>query len=387
MDLDPRELGTALDRTEAYLRRVGYRGYDPYDGLQSPLFRLPLLRSARLPRWGFQQVMKRLPFQSRPVLGIKPGYNPVTLGLAVQALTERDRAAGTTDRREEVFRLVGELACLRSPGWSGSCWGYDFDWEARYARVPARYPTVVATGFITHALYQAQQIYDLPRAREMVVDAVPFVLEDLNRSEMEEGFCFSYSPGDRQVVLNATVKGARLLSQAAVLMGGNEDWTGAARSTLGYVAARQRPDGSWPYALGDTRAWADHFHTCYNLDGLDEYGQLTGDGTFAETVRKGFDYDRTHFFRDDGAPRYYDNETFPIDATCCGQALLTLARFGDADQARRTGAWILENMALPEGAWKYQIGRRREVRIVYVRWSVAWILAGLARLERLLVDG
>ena len=384
MNLAVADLHAALDRTEAYLHRVAYRGYDPYDGLTSPLFRLPVLRSAKLPRWGFQQVLKRIPFQTRPLIGIRPGYNPVTLALAVQAWTERDRAAGTDGRRDEVERLVGELQRLRSPGWSGSCWGYDFDWEARYACFPAGLPTVVATGFVTNALFQAHAHYDLPAARDLVVDAASFVTRDLNRTEMEGGFCYSYSPRDHDKVLNATVKGARLLAQAAHLAGGNTEWIDAARTTLRCVVRHQREDGSWPYALGDARSWADHFHTCYNLDGLDAFEGLTGDGTFAEAITRGTDYYGRHFFRDDGAPRYYDNRTFPIDATCCGQALLTLVRLGDLEQARRTAAWILEHMALPDGAWKYQIRPRHEIRLVYVRWSVAWIAAGLASLERAL---
>jgi hypothetical protein len=384
VNLVPADLTAALDRTEARLLRDGYRGYDPYDALTSPLFRLPLLRSAHLPRWGFQQVLKRLPLQTRPLLGIRPGYNPVTLGLAVQAWTERDRAAGADRRRAEVERLVAELQRLRSPGWSGSCWGYDFDWEARYASFPAGLPTVVATGFVTHALFQAHAHYGLPAARDLVVDAAAFVLQDLNRTDVEDGFCFSYSPRDHNTVINATVKGARLLVQAAHLAGGNAGWVDTARTTLRYVAAHQQPDGKWPYALGDARSWADHFHTCYNLDGLAAFQELAADDTFAGVIERGTDYYRRHFFRADGAPRYYDNEAYPLDATCCGQALLTLVRLGDLDQAGRTAAWILDRMALPDGAWKYQITPHRENRLVYVRWSVAWIAAGLAALERAL---
>ena len=113
------DLGPSLDRTEAFIKAEGYRGYDPYDGLQSPLFQLPVLNRAKIPRWGFQQVLKRLPFQIRPLLGIRKGYNPVTLALCAQALTWRDMAGES--RRAEVERLVTEIERLRTPGFSGSC--------------------------------------------------------------------------------------------------------------------------------------------------------------------------------------------------------------------------------------------------------------------------
>ncbi len=377
------DLSPALDRTEIFIRSQGYRGYDPYDGLQSPLFKLPVLDRARIPRWGFQQVLKRLPFQLRPLLGIAKGYNPVTLALCAQAMTWRDLAGGTdtTSRKEEVARLVAELARLRTPGYSGSCWGYDFHWQARYANFPAGHPTVVATGFITHALFTVWQHYGLEQARDLVLDAAPFVLQDLNRSRHGDMFCWSYSPSDHQEVLNATMKGARLVTQA-VALGGDRQWLDDARATIKYVVSRQSAAGSWPYSIGDPRSWADHFHTCYNLDCMHEYQELSGDRSFAEALAKGLAYYESHFFDADDVPRYYDQATYPIDATCCGQALLTLLRFGRNEQAARTAHWILDHMALPGGGFKYQIHPRYENRLVYMRWSVAWIFAGLARLEQ-----
>ncbi len=376
------DLGASLDRTEAFIKAEGYRGYDPYDGLESPLFRLPVLDRAKIPRWGFQQVLKRLPFQIRPLLGIHKGYNPVTLALCAQALTWRDMAdeENRDFRRAEVSRLVGELERLRTRGFSGSCWGYDFHWQARYADFPAGHPTVVATGFITHALFTVWNHFGLEQARDLVLDAAPFVLRDLNRTPHGDMFCWSYSPSDHQEVLNATMKGARLVAQA-VSLGGDPGWLDDAKATIRYVVSRQSSNGSWPYAIGDTRSWADHFHTCYNLDCMHEYQELSGDRTFDDALQKGLAYYESHFFTEEGIPKYYDQSTYPIDATCCGQSLLTLIRFGRLEQAHRTARWILTHMSRPEGGFKYQLHPRYENRIVYMRWSVAWIFAGLARLE------
>lgn len=377
------DLGSSLDRTEAFIQTEGYRGYDPYDGLASPLFRLPVLNRAKIPRWGFQQVLKRLPFQVRPLLGIPKGYNPVTLALCAQALTWRDMAEvrNQDSRRAEVERLVAEIDRLRTPGYSGSCWGYDFHWQARYANFPAGYPTVVATGFITHALFTVWQHYGIQRAGELILDAANFVIKDLNRTLHGDMFCWSYSPNDQQEVLNATMKGARLVTQA-VSLGGDPTWLEDAFATIKYVVSRQSESGSWPYSIGDPRSWADHFHTCYNLDCLHEYQELSGDETFREALNRGLEYYGSNFFTAEGIPKYYDQSAYPIDATCCGQALLTLLRFGRHDQAVRTAQWVLRNMSLTNGGFKYQIHRRFENRLVYMRWSVAWIFAGLARLEQ-----
>ena len=75
----------------------------------------------------------------------------------------------------DVSFIVSELRRLATPGFSGPCWGYDFDWQARYATIPAFHPTIVATGFVTNALYQLYRLDGNQRAAELVVgvDRVP----------------------------------------------------------------------------------------------------------------------------------------------------------------------------------------------------------------------
>ena len=377
--VDPAELTAAIDLTERYIVANGYRGFDPYDGLTSPLFRLPVLRSSRLIRWGWQQTLKRLPFQTRPLLGIKKGLNPVTLALALQGMTFRLRP-DRLDRSEAVSFIVSELRRLATPGYHGPCWGYDFDWQARFACIPAFHPTVVATGFVTNALYELHRIQRDERAAGLVVESTGFLQHDLNRTGAEDAFCWSYSPTDRQQVLNASIKGARLCAQAYSITG-DESLLDLATRAVRFVVAAQREDGSWPYSLSDRRSWADNFHTCYILDCLDDYESLTGDGQFAGAKERGLRFYLEHFVTQDGAAAYYHDRTYPLDSTAAGQALLTLCRFGEIQRAERLARWSIDHLALPGGAWKYRIYRHRENRLVYMRWSVAWMYLGLARLE------
>ena len=85
-------------------------------------------------------------------------------------------------------------------------------------------------------------------------------------------------------------------------------------------------------------------------------------------------------------PKYYADKTFPIDATACGQSLLTLCRFGDLETATRVADWTIHKMQCPDGHFAYQVRRRRLVRIPYMRWSSAYMYAGLSRLAYALAD-
>lgn len=375
-------LKNSVFKTEEYITREKFQGYDPYDALLSPLFKLPVFNSQKIPRLGAQQVLRRLPFNLRPLLGIKKGYNPVTLGLCLQAYSYLYKVF---PERSDYFLkqaefCISEIERLQSKGYSGACWGYDFDWQARYATIKAYTPTVVATGFITNALFTAYELLKNDKALELCKTACNFVLKDLNRTYGENGeFCFSYSPMDKQVVLNATMKGARLLAQVYSTTK-EEELLKTAQKTVSFVARHQRADGSWPYAIGDTRTWADNFHTGYVLDCFDEYEKMTGDDSFKSVKEKGWQYYREHFFEKGVRPKYYDNSLYPIDATACAQSLITLSQFGDIQKAQNVAEWIIDNMQKPDGGFAYQIKKSFKNNISYMRWSVAWMFLGMSRL-------
>lgn len=382
------ELDRSLAALEAYLIRERFRGWDPYDALASPLFRLPLLRSSRWLRVAATQALKRSPVNVRPLLGIPKGYNPVTLAFVLAAATYRSQV--DRERPDEHLELaetcVAELARLRTAGFSGDCWGYPFDWEARYGRLPAGTPSIVATGIVTNALWLAYRQLGLERAFEMCRSAVDFVLNDLPRTPEGETFCWAYYPGDRQRVLNATMKGARLCAQVYSVTRDERCLESAAR-TAAYVARHQREDGSWPYAVGDSRAWADSFHTGYVLDAYSSYERYTGDETFRAVREMGWRYYREAFFSEDGVPCYYPEKEFPVDATVCAQSLLTLCRHGDIPAAAGVARWAIRNMQSGDGSFAYQVRRRRVVRTPYMRWSSAYMYDGLSRLSLALAGG
>jgi hypothetical protein len=364
---------------EAYIVKNGYRGYDPFDALMSPLFSLPVLKSSKIIRLGFQQVMKRLPLNIRPLLGIRKGYNPVTLGLAIQAYSY---LANIFPEQEDLYRdrvgsLIAELERLVSKGYHGACWGYDFDWQAKYATVPAYMPTIVATGIITNALFSAYSLLNMKRAFELCESATRFLLRDLNMTKTsEEAFCWSYSPNDTQMVLNASMKGARLCAQVGGVTG-DANLLQYAADAVRFVASQQRENGAFIYAVNDARSWVDHFHTGYVLDCFDEYERSTGDRSFTTVKIKGWEYYRSNFFLENGTPKYYDTRVWPVDATSCGQALLTLCRFGDLEFAERVAKFCCMNMQTERGYCYYRRYALYTNRISYMRWSNAWIFAGL----------
>jgi len=367
----------AIQRLEASMIKDDFRGYDPYDALTSPLTRLPVLRSSHRLRFFLQQAVKRAPLNCRPLLGISKGENPVTLALAIQAYTELDKAEPDANHISKIQPLLKRLQGRRSPGFTHACWGYEFPWEARYAYIGAEQPTIVATGIITNALFRYWQHNGDTEAKQLVISACSFAESSLKRTYDEnEDFLFSYSPFDRECVINASMKATRLLSQGYHITG-QQAWKVLAEKSANRVAGLQRSDGAWQYSLRATGGRVDNYHTGYVLDCLEEHLRLTGNDIHDGVLKKGYNYYRNRFIGQDGQPFFYDNSRWPADCTSGGQALLTLTRFGDIAAAEKTAEWMIRNMQSPAGFFYYRKHVGRTDRTHYMRWSDAWMLAGL----------
>lgn len=387
-------------RLKSYCETEDYKGWDPYDGLKSKVANtlLPLKHSAIL-RLCIIQGFKRCPVNLRRIAMVPKEHNAKGIGLFLQGycnlykMIEKKGVAfkelGTTD---EVLRKIRYLADLllqmRSdkmfPGkFHGACWGYNFDWQARRLFLfPAHTPTVVATNFCATALMEAYEVTHDKRYLEVALSAARFIIEDLHRSEYKDGFLFSYSklPGN-DTVFNASILGSRLLSYCYKYTG-NETYKQLARKSIVACCAGQEDDGSWRYGMLPVQKWRDSFHTGYNLDGLIAYQENTGDNSFDENIAKGFDYYINHFFLDDGTPKYYDNQIYPIDIHCPGQLFVTLSRLHKFGAFRQTAAkvlqWTIDNMQDPNGYFYYQLKPGMSSKIPYMRWSNAFMFSALS---------
>ncbi|MCX6290200.1 MAG: delta-aminolevulinic acid dehydratase [Bacteroidetes bacterium] len=370
-------------KLQQYIESEHYKGYDPYDALKSPVFRLPIIRDSNKIRFLAQQFVKRFPLNMRPLLMIRKGMNPVTLGLCIHAYTDCLTVFPEEKNKyeEKINHLLDELEKVIPPGYHGACWGYDFDWASRYATVPAYQPTVVATGFITNALFHYFRVSGNRRALDWCISSAGFVRKDLNKTfdQQKINFCFSYSPFDHEIVFNANMKGARILAQV-YSQTGDEQLKEEARKAVAFVMNFQQQDGSWVYSQSRAGTWVDNYHTGYILDCLDEYIRCTGDQSFRENLDKGYLFYRENFFTGEGIPKFYDKEIFPVDCTAAGQSLLTLVRFRDDERAGKVAEWMITNMQSEKGFFYFRKFRRHTNKTSFMRWSNAWMFAGMASL-------
>ncbi len=58
------EIKSSLKRLTSYCEKEGFKGYDPYDGLNSAIFQaIPLISTNRIARLAWIQIFKRSPVE------------------------------------------------------------------------------------------------------------------------------------------------------------------------------------------------------------------------------------------------------------------------------------------------------------------------------------
>ena len=378
-----------------YCEREGFKGWDPYDGLNSKVFQaLPFLKKSALCRLVVIQGFKRSPINLRRIALVPKEYNAKGIGLflsgycnlynAVKANPKLAESLGSADSlKSQINELAELLISLQSNGYSGACWGYNFDWQARRLFLfPKFTPTVVATNFCATALMEAYEITGEKKYLEIALSAANFVIKDLHRSDYKDGFLFSYSPlQGNDTVFNASLLGSRLLSFCYKYTG-NEEYRNLAEQSIKACCAGQKENGAWVYGMLPVQSWVDSFHTGYNLDALIAYQEQTADNKYNKYIEKGFEYYIQNFFEADGTPKYYDNRTYPIDIHCPGQLLVTLARLHKTEEykniAEKVINWTIRNMQDKKGYFYYQLKPGVSSKISYMRWSNAFMFNALS---------
>ena len=362
----------AAGRLRRCVEACDYAGYDPYDAMNSPVIHWAGSHS-RLAGLAATQFLRRCPVNLRPVLGVRKGHNPKGIGLFLWGYVKLHRIEGHGTHLERIQYLLDLLERLKSPGYSGNCWGYNFDWRSRAFYVPKFTPTIVNSAFIGHALLDAYEHAGLSRALDMAVSIKDFFLKDLNRMADGSSFCFSYTPLDHYAVHNANLLGASLLVRLADLTG-DTSLQDPALSALTYSMKYQRPDGSWPYSERSGSGWVDSFHTGFNLQAIRYFLDTPLASEYEDAYRKGVEYYAANFFLSDGTPKYYSGQTYPIDIHSPAQAICFFSSLQDeySDLVDRIARWMLRNMYDGRGHFYFRKGRLFTNRIGYMRWSQAW---------------
>jgi hypothetical protein len=331
------------------------------------------------------QAVKRSPLDLRPVLGIAAKPDAASLALVVSALS-RDGFLTSDEAEPALVHAIELLESLRSPGYEEPCWGYHFDFQSRVFFYGHGEPNTIATAFAGHALLDAYARNGEPRLLDLACGAGHFFRRYVPLTPAPPGAYFGYLRDDRSPIHNSNLLVASFLARLAGLDRDDAGFASSAEAAVHFTTARQRSDGSWPYGERPNLAWVDNFHTGYVLDALRVCADAGIGGAAVEDAwSRGLAYYRRELFMDDGAPKYYADRLFPIDAQAVAQGIQTLSIAARRDDSCVGAAWSVfryatRRMLGDDGVPIFQRRRLWTNRAPHMRWVVAPMLSAISHL-------
>lgn len=365
-------------KLENWILDNNYMGYEPFDGLSSPLRNF--IKNNLLLERILQQLVRQSPINLRPVLGIP--RNESTKGRAYIAwgFLNKYKNSGDNFYKEKAIESLCWLNQHKSPYYPDHSWGNHFPYASRFGSLPIYEPTIVWTSLIGQIYLEAYEEFGISEHLEIAKSICNWI-QKLPQENNKESLCLSYVATDQRSIHNSNMLGAAMLARTSYHTG-NQELLCLAKKSMRYSCRYQLNNGAWYYGQEPKYHWIDNFHTGYNLDSLKRYSFYSQDFQFSSNLAKGYKYFKNNFFSNNGAPKYYHNRLHPIDIQCASQSIDTLVLFSDTDPhalslASKVAIWTINNMQAHDGHFYYRKYPLLKSKTPMIHWGQATMYKAL----------
>ena len=358
-----------------------FKGYDPFDSLNSKLFQSSPFKNNKFCKLVFTQLGKRSFINFRKLFLISKSRNSKGIALVILGLIEDFERTNDDYYLENAKILVDWLlanTCDKNK-WKYNCWGYNFEWQAKAFNVPLGTPNIVTTYFASLAIYKLGLLINDNSLQEQALNSAFFMQKNLIR-KVDKNYVFNYVPNYDAFVHNANLFGAYW----CLLSGKKNNDSGLVDksiSAIEFTINDQNSDGSWIYGYQSHHKWIDSFHTGYNLELIYEINKILDKSEYREVINLGYEYYLEKFISIDGRVKYFNNSLYPLDVHSYAQAIITIKKLdlSNTDLLNKIVKSLIKEMYLEKKKrFRYQKGKFLRNNINYFRWTQAWAYYSLS---------
>ena len=375
----------------SFVKENKWKGYDPYDGLNSKLTSSISGRSKWV-RVFFVQLNKSFPVNLRSILRIKKGIHIKGMGLFASAFLKLFRTVGDADFLEDATSCLDFLKNKSLKGhYPDHCWGDYFAYQSAKSAVTTNMtniPDIINTVVCASAFLEHYKITGSKESLRIATSCRNFIVDALYVNKDGKVF-FNYTPVSEPngITYNASTHGAMFLSNINRYVK-DEKNSEIAKEVMDYVISKQKPNGVWYYGQANGKELMQiDFHQGFILDDLYDFIKYAkpADDRYMKALLKGAEFYRNEQFLPDGRAKWRWPREYPIDIHNQAQGIITFSRLSEIepehlDFAKKIALWTIENMQGRAGEFYYQNWRFFTNRIPYMRWGQAWMLLALSTL-------
>jgi hypothetical protein len=368
-----------IEELTEYCIKEDWSGYDPYDGLNSPLFRYLFLDKNKYSRLFIIQFFKNFSINLRPIFFIKKEYNPKGLGLFLISLINIYRF--TKDKKYLLhINYLTDLLLKEREKNSQKLWGYNFDWQSRAFFLKKNSPNLIVSYFVLNSFFELYNLTKEENYKNIFIDSCKILINNFFINIKGQKY-FKYIINYNKLIHNVNLFGASLMSKAFLLTK-EKKFLYTSEEALKTSINYQNYNGSWPYGEEQIHIWIDSFHTCYNLLSINDFIENTGIIKYENNLIRGLNFFINNFFSRNVIIKYFNNKIYPIDIHSYTAGIITLvklARFLDNKEIILStyGYLINEFKDKDKNFFYFRIYKLFKNKIPYIRWNQAWALYSL----------
>ncbi|HPS60004.1 MAG TPA: hypothetical protein PLE33_01910 [Candidatus Cloacimonas sp.] len=374
-----------LNKLLYWIDSEGYKGYDPYDTLNAPIF--SYVKSIYI-KYIALQINKYLPINIRPLIGLKKDYSPKGIALFLNAysklmrIPELSSIYGLLNRgiEKQLFWIKNNKINLNDT----ICWAMNFPLSNIQEERSKNDPSSVLNCFMGEALYEYYINTKDPEILNLLIGISNFLNNKIPVTKTNYGLCYSYTQHRKDIVFNANMHVAEFYSKLYKLTD-NEEYKYIAKKCVNFTIKNQKSDGRWEYSIsenGQERHQYD-FHQGFILCSLYDYMILCNDhrDEVIGALQKGYIFYKSLFYRGKSYWRY--PKKYPIDIHNQAMGIICFSKlsniFNDSlKQAEEIFIWTINNMQDKKGFFYTHSYPLIKNKIPYIRWGQAWMCLAFA---------
>ena len=377
---------SAYHKLMDYMFQNNFTGYDPYDGLNTPL---NFLKINMLCRLGLVYLNKFSPVNFRKFFKVQKSKQLMALSTAANAMFIFNNLSNRESEFIDNLYLELKEKTLKTK-YGYHCWdARHFPIQMQDKLIAINIPSVVGNEIFGSFLINC---YKATGNNEVLN-----YISDLADLFMDKYFCerdgFSFfryriTDSDEKFTLNASLKATAFLIKASEILD-NDSYHEPIHKVINTVLKLQKDDGRWNYTYfidKQTEKKQIDFHQGFILDDILLFMKKYGyEKPYINSYQKGLNFYYHKQFLPNGQSIYRHPKKWPVDIHNQAQGIITFTRaakagFGDHyfGFASKIAEWTIKNMQDKDGHFYFLKYPWFTNKIPYIRWSDANMSYALA---------